>query len=214
MKRKLICLICIITLMLTLIGTNVLAGDNNSGTKDSELKYKIRLKANEQQLTILNSLNLENMTLGEIMIKVFPNEFEKLDKATKANLMKMKRGDSKKENEESEIGTTKLTYGSEIGMFGDAIRHRSYNDLYYVSKEMWVDSQLYDSLDPNETIYNYEIAAMEWTSFLEVEGYAYPPTGEYKVYANHWWMYNATVGGWTWLYLVSDTPSLYYYHPN
>ncbi|MBA1335196.1 MAG: hypothetical protein HPY66_0818 [Firmicutes bacterium] len=204
--KKAFSMIISVFLLLNLLSVNVAS----AGKVDSQSEVILQLKANEEQLKILNSLDRTDMTLYEVIREVFPKEFSKLDRETKIKLSMMRYGE---QNNGDGVGIfADLTYGSEITGYGNSLKFWSYNDLSWVSPEMWVESKLID--DDTGDIVEYALEAATYTSYLEAGDIEDPPTGNYRVHGDHWWLYyDSLYNDWLWLHLVSHTRTFSYVNP-
>jgi len=180
--------------------------------KKENTSVEIHARADENQLKMLNSMDIDNMSPLEIIQAVFPEEARKISTSQKQFM------DTPANNF---IAVRAQNGSSNIGYSRKSIKYSSKNDYY--SPKHYVDSQL-RNFDTDEII-EYEFAYDEVANYpdpnnynnsdliryCKAEGIATPASGDYYVQGRHSWLYIPTgLREWTEMNRKSYTGSFHY----
>lgn len=194
---------------------SIMSGTPTNAQNNNIEQPKLSIDATEKQLHTLNNMDLETITIGELMKKVFPEEFNKLNIETQKQMDDTKYYDTDAikntdDFEMEEMETSTLAWGSELSNYGNSLKYLSFNNPSFTSKEMWIMSELRDS--DTRDIVNFQIVIDYWVSYLEAGNIIDPPTGTYYTYGVHFWMYKSGPD-WIWLNLTSSSTHMSYVNP-
>lgn len=204
--KKIISLIVVMCLLLAITPAFAVFADNS----EDKVEDVIVLTANEEQLKILNSLDIDNMTMDEVLSTVFPKEYKKvskkLQKEFKKNKLLTKNIMKQEEAMKSSFTASRaLDWGSNISMSQGMINHKSWNN--HGAPEQWVETYLMK--EGSSSYYGYNIAmTSNYATYFSTSNLEMPTTGNYKTHGRHKWMvYETSIGEYVWPLnmLVSNT---------
>jgi len=184
---------------------NNIAIEKNTSLRD------IEITANSEQLEIINTLDMENITIGEFLEKVFPSEFAILNTGEESRNKLFQENIYHRDATKMDISRSHgLPGGSTIWGFNPrGAVHSSWTQRHVAVREMWIFSELVKR-DTNTTVNaTFRIAYnVPRNTRITTSGSRYNLTpGPYRTRGAHWYTHVGNFGE-EWIFFETGTTTL------